>query len=65
MSIDELFEVDEQILLAEDRIAKQKMRVVALELEGRDASVARDKLLFVENALSLLVSRRNMLMREA
>ena len=65
MPIDELHDVNEQILIAEDRIAEQKMRVVGLEQEGRDASPARQKLLFLENSLSLLNSRRNMLMREA
>ena len=61
---EELRDADERVLEGEDRIAEQKDRIVKLERDGSDTAAAREMLVILENSQSLLVARRDLLMRQ-
>ena len=52
------------MLEGEERIAEQKERIVQLERDGSDTAAAREMLVILENSQSLLVARRDLLMRQ-
>ena len=60
---DELRAIDNLIHEAQERITDQRERLAALERQGQDTTAAREILLVLENSLSLLISRRNLLLR--
>jgi len=62
---DELRDIDELIRAGEERISEQQDRVARLEQEGLDATAAREMLLILQNSQGLLVSRRNLLLRQS
>jgi hypothetical protein len=61
---DELRRIEDQISAGEEHISEQQNRVARLEREGMDASAAREMLLILENSQRLLISRRNLLLRQ-
>ncbi len=62
---DELRTIDDQISAGEERISEQKDSVARLKQEGLDATAAREMLLILQNSQSLLISRRNLLLRQS
>ena len=61
---DELHKIEDLICAGEQRISEQQDRVARLEQEGSDATAAREMLLILQNSQVLLISRRNLLLRE-
>jgi hypothetical protein len=61
---DELRNIDELIGAGEERISEQQERIARLEQEGSDAAAAREMLMILQNSQSLLISRRNLLLRQ-
>jgi hypothetical protein len=62
---EELRNANERVLEGEERIAEQKERVAQLERDGGDdTAAAREMLVILENSQSLLVARRDLLMRQ-
>jgi hypothetical protein len=62
---DELRTIDDQISAGEERISEQKDSVARLKQEGLDATAAREMLLILQDSQSLLISRRNLLLRQS
>jgi len=62
---DELRTIDDQISAGEERISEQQDRVARLKQEGLDATAAREMLLILQDSQSLLISRRNLLLRQS
>jgi hypothetical protein len=61
---DELRNIEDRISAGEERISEQEERVAQLEQEGSDATAAREMLQILQNSQSLLVTRRNLLLRQ-
>jgi hypothetical protein len=61
---DELRNIDELIGAGEERISEQQERIARLEQEGSDVTAAREMLMILQNSQSLLISRRNLLLRQ-
>jgi hypothetical protein len=61
---DELRNIDELIGAGEERISEQQERITRLEQEGSDVTAAREMLMILQNSQNLLVSRRNLLLRQ-
>jgi hypothetical protein len=61
---DELRNIEDLISAGEERISEQQNRVTRLEQEGLDATAAREMLQILQNSQSLLVTRRNLLLRQ-
>ena len=62
---DELRKIEDLIRAGEERISEQQDRVARLEQEGSDATAAREMLLILQNSQVLLISRRNLLLRDS
>jgi hypothetical protein len=62
---DELRNIEDLISAGEERMSEQQDRVARLEQEGLDATAAREMLLILQNSQSLLISRRNLLLRQS
>ena len=60
---EELRDANERVFEGEERIAEQKERITQLERDGGDTTAAREVLVILENSQSLLVARRDLLMR--
>jgi hypothetical protein len=61
---DELRNIEDRISAGEKRLSEQKDRVARLECEGSDAAAAKEMLMILQNSQNLLVSRRNLLLRQ-
>lgn len=61
---EELRDANERVLEGEERIAEQQERIAQLERDGSDTAAAREMLVILENSQSLLVARRDLLMRQ-
>jgi hypothetical protein len=61
---DELRNIEDRISAGEKRLSEQEDRVARLEQEGSDATAAREMLLVLQSSQSLLISRRNLLLRQ-
>ena len=57
-------EINDKILIAEQRAAEQKELIALLEGEGSSTESARELLVIYESSLSLFISRRNLLLRD-
>ena len=62
---DELRTIEDLISAGEQRISEQQDRVARLEQEGHDATAAREMLVILQNSQGLLISRRNLLLRDS
>ena len=61
---DELRRIEHLISVGEERVSEQQERVTRLEQEGSDAAAAKEMLLILQNSQSLLLSRRDLLLRQ-
>jgi hypothetical protein len=61
---DELRNIEDRISAGEKRLSEQEYRVARLEQEGSDATAAKEMLMILQSSQNLLLSRRNLLLRQ-